>query len=630
MTLTIRQSQKVKNAFESILRADYISLDQLDQLHNLEKYYVDFYNNVSSLLQKQDNFINGRRGSGKTALLIRGYYECLKTLSPSNAGDESLYFSEEKVLPIYIDLSKSREIFNQELEDNVVEINFVRQIIELLRKQLEVIFGENLYQFKKGNLPLNDLEYIENILITGMNNNSSLETSRRANNLSETDYKPVNVQYFLSKINEIRLRAKIDRIYVFIDEFSDLSTKEQESFSILFKKFLGSKVNMFFKIGVITDRYNFGEKVIIGRDIFPISLDLNDFVERYGGIVTAIKKMQDFVQLIVEKRIEIFCPELKYGDIFKITKGTLYNRLARQSLGVPRTLGLILQHAWNQSQSGVESDKRIGIQEINYGIRSVRRMYFKQFEGGIRKRLIPYLYMGMWNDILSKALSEKEKYPDRPASHLLVDPIRKEYLNVFCENFLLHILEEDRASKYGGKYVLYSLDYSICMEQNIKYAEDKDEFTAFRFVYDTVLNEYDGYFIKEKTRSFKCNSCGKIYDEEEVARFKVKRCFEDDTQLEELVLREKPKTEGNYTEVEIKILGLISALSEEEAMSASDIADAVGCSRQKVSSWGTRVLLRNNLINVIDAGDKNYYYGVEDKNDVGTTEAIEATEDSID
>ena len=82
MKLTISQRQKVRSAFESILRADYISIADINQLSRFESYYVDFYNNLGSLLQKQDNYISGRRGTGKTALLMRGYYECLKTISP--------------------------------------------------------------------------------------------------------------------------------------------------------------------------------------------------------------------------------------------------------------------------------------------------------------------------------------------------------------------------------------------------------------------------------------------------------------------------------------------------------------------------------------------------------------------
>ncbi len=57
--------QLVREAFSSILRADYISISELKQLKELADYYVDFFNNIPKILQNQDNFINGRRGTGK-------------------------------------------------------------------------------------------------------------------------------------------------------------------------------------------------------------------------------------------------------------------------------------------------------------------------------------------------------------------------------------------------------------------------------------------------------------------------------------------------------------------------------------------------------------------------------------
>ncbi len=83
---------------------------------------------------------------------------------------------------------------------------------------------------------------------------------------------------------------------------------------------LASKINIYFKIGTITERYDFGDKIRIGRDLFHIPLDLNEYVERYGGIVLAIKKMEQFIEMLVNKRMEIFCPGIKYEDIFSMKK----------------------------------------------------------------------------------------------------------------------------------------------------------------------------------------------------------------------------------------------------------------------------------------------------------------------
>lgn len=216
--------------------------------------------------------------------------------------------------------------------------------------------------------------------------------------------------------------------------------------------------------------------------------------------------------------------------------------------------------------------------------------------------------MDMWNSLLKRALDEKAKNSNRPASHFMIDPIRKKYLNIFCENFMVHCLEDSRASKYGGNYVLYAIDYDICNDNSIIYADQKDEFTAIRFIYDSVFQAYDCYFLKDRIKSYKCPICNRIYDEMEVAQAKVKRCFECDEKLEEIIHKDVPISDGNYTEVEVKILGIIATLSKEEAMSAAEIGDAVGCSYQKVANWCSKVLAKKELINIEKREGRNYYY----------------------
>lgn len=65
------QVQTVRDTFQSILRADYISISDIKQLESLNDYYVDFFNLLPKVLQNQDSFINGRRGTGKTTLWIK-------------------------------------------------------------------------------------------------------------------------------------------------------------------------------------------------------------------------------------------------------------------------------------------------------------------------------------------------------------------------------------------------------------------------------------------------------------------------------------------------------------------------------------------------------------------------------
>lgn len=268
---------------------------------------------------------------------------------------------------------------------------------------------------------------------------------------------------------------------------------------------------------------------------------------------------------------------------------------------------MILQNAWKQAEV---KDYKIGLTEINYGIRSARKTYQKQYDGALKRNLIPGYYNDIWNSIIKRANLEKNKHPDRPASHMLIDPNRSKYFNVFKENFLLHLLEEGRSSKYGGNYDLYSIDYDICQDLNIRYAENKDEYTGIRFIYDDVLSEYDSYFTDLKLKSYRCPQCKKVYQEDDFPlAVRIKRCFSDDEKLDEVIHQEFEVYGENLAEVEVKILGLIAMLSQDEALSAVEVANSVGCTRQKVSAWCSRVLEPKNEIQIIKKEGKNYYYG---------------------
>lgn len=633
-----QQKQNLRNAFDSILRADYITLDNLNELGDLEDYFIDFFGILQSLLQKQDSFISGRRGTGKTTNLLRGYYECLKSIAPKLQSKSGL-IGNRKVLPIYVDLSTCNDLFDSNNDLALLEIHFIRQLIDSLKKQLTLMFDDKyLAIFKKENPALDDLEFIEKVLVEGntistankvdvttaRKNSDAIEISAKASatnaqitgklNESKTfeqssttqQIKGLNVQEFLNKISDIKKKAGIDSIYVFVDEYSDLNTNAQAKFSSLLKSFLGSKIGMFFKVGVITDRYDFGEKIIIGRDIYPIPLDFNEYAERYNGAIAAISKTETFVDTLISRRIEKFCSELDKSDIFKSDFSEILYRITRETLGVSRTIGIILQNAFSQASSS--ADGRIGLAEINYGISSARKTYQKQFSGSVKKRLVPGFHMDMWNSILEKAIEEKNKFPDRPSSHFMLDPLRKEYLNVLCENFMVHFISENVTSKHGGNYNLYSLDYDVCSEYGIKYADKKDEYTPIRFIYDHIVSQFDGYFLESRQKSYKCPECDVIYAEADVQQARVKRCFVDDAKLEEIIHQEAPVTNGNFAEVEIKILGLISQLTIDEAMTAREVADSVGCTVQKVSAWAGRVLEKSGDINVYREERPYKYY----------------------
>jgi hypothetical protein len=124
---------KVAEAFNSMLRTDYISLTDIDKLNLLARYYVDYFGYLPQVLQESDQLLVGRRGTGKTTLLYRALVECMSSWD-SRAGAE---YAKARTLGIYVDLSKCHSLESTIAEDYTdFEHAFVTELCGCIRDQL--------------------------------------------------------------------------------------------------------------------------------------------------------------------------------------------------------------------------------------------------------------------------------------------------------------------------------------------------------------------------------------------------------------------------------------------------------------------------------------------------------------
>jgi predicted NACHT family NTPase len=78
---------RLHEAFNSMLRTDYISLNDAEKLALLSQYYVDYFGLLPEVLGETDQLIVGRRGTGKTTLLYRALVGCMESWSELHADD---------------------------------------------------------------------------------------------------------------------------------------------------------------------------------------------------------------------------------------------------------------------------------------------------------------------------------------------------------------------------------------------------------------------------------------------------------------------------------------------------------------------------------------------------------------
>lgn len=649
-------NQKVDDAFNSMLRTDYIALRDTTKLSLLAEYYVDYYGFLRNVLSDSDQLIVGRRGTGKTTLLYRALVESMRSWDA-----EQQAIAKPRTLAIYIDLNKCQALSDLPSEDysdfeHVFVSEFCDAIAEEITRNWPAVnskagFFKSLFQsaeVRKAAETRALLGELAVILQSGLPRTidhsgkvESKETAKskielevsagaklsekpsvslgaksKSENATDQELKSsFSVRYrltiadVLQLIGDLREAAEIPAVFLLIDEFSALSEEFQRRFTTLLKKLIGNHSGLFVKLCAITDKYTLGSSLILQRDLFEVSLDLDAFVERSHSLNNAMSELELLTEKIVSERVRVYA-DLPPKQIFE-DPADAWREMTRSAMGVPRTLEIVLKQAWSRAS---QSDRRISKSDIDYGIRYASRAYVDQLEGAARGSVaLPEYVSEIWDAVLARAVAERTKGAE--ASHFMVLPKNEVRLKYLSMCFVIHLLTKGRTTKKDkSARSLYCIDYGVCLENNLGFAIDKNILRQHRFAYDSDLEQFDPLFEKVSEPTYTCPDCRETYRESElrIRGTVMTICVADHTPLRK---NDLTALENRYTEEEIKIIGSIRSSSSEDQLLARQVADDVGCYVQKVARFGGK-LEREGIITRERKEElrKNIYYGADGSN----------------
>ena len=569
----------VTDAFTSMLRTDYIALNDNEKLAKLANYYVDHFGYLPQILTDSDQLIVGRRGTGKTTLMYRALVECMRTWTKTAAG-------KPRTLGIYIDLSKCSSLFEKENEQfDEFEHVFISEVCDALVQELHRswpalggvqdllarLFGAS--ERRRADATNRVIEELGQIISSGIPRlavataptkvrelrrqtgevrvDAELQlgpsgpagklgtavltggTTEKESERGFTQTSRLTIADVLRKIGALREAAGMGSIYLLLDEFSALNDGLQRRLSTLLKKLMGSHHGVYVKVCAITDNFTLGSAIILQRDMFELSLDLDAFVERSGSLGSAMKGLAELAERIVTQRLQAYAA-CRPEDLIEHPESE-WIELSRSAMGVPRTIGIVLKNAWGRAQSA--SRRRISRSDIDYGIRSASRSYLNQLLGASRDGVaLPRYVSEIWDDLLTRAIEEKGK-SDGSASHFMVLARNQERVRFLATYFLIHLIQEGRTTKKESyTRSLYCFDYGICLENNLGFELDKNVIRQQRFAYDFTLEKYDRFFQIDLQESYLiCPKCQTVYKEKDmvVGGVKLTFCPKDRKDLEE-------------------------------------------------------------------------------------------------
>jgi hypothetical protein len=278
----------IDDAFNSMLRTDYIPLKDTEKLQRLSRYYVDYFGYLRQIVGETDQLLVGRRGTGKTTLLYRALIECIHSWN-----DTTGTLAKSRTLAIYLDLSKCQTLSDTSSSDfTAFEHVFVTELVDSIREELfrnwpELAAEPGLMarifspaKARQRNESSSALDQLSSIIVSGIprqeiesaprkqrrkepktdssttsayasispttgeiggayNESQSVEMETESVKTTEVDSR-LTIADVIRCLGELREACGMSHIVILVDELSSLTADLQRRFSTLLRKILGN------------------------------------------------------------------------------------------------------------------------------------------------------------------------------------------------------------------------------------------------------------------------------------------------------------------------------------------------------------------------------------------------------
>lgn len=590
---------KISDAFKSLIKSGRPDIKDEDDKNLIPLLYVDLFENDYILNQVLDDnhvVLKGRKGTGKSTIFLQA--ECQLQKKKGN-------------LPIYINLQSCYEEIrttSSDLEKYYLYLNFFTEVLKKIESKVTSLFPDKEIQelFKR----IKDGEYLDaefqrsltitdtfqtdkDIAVTVGNKGTDIKASYDKSLTTKKDYETKEIRVFsinkiLTQVKTILLKHKITKVYLLLDDFSELTYDNQKMIIDSLIAPIITSYNDTFVIKLAAYPYRIYMGTIDTTKIIPVSLDFYDVYEKTSSNYAQVEELaMDYVQRTIEKRLEVYTNnQLVLEEIFDTKKDTIkayIKVLFYASSGIPRCLGYILTYCY---LSSINKGNSISISDINNASKKYftdnllpdffNDARFKQSFYDDKNILDQVAQKNLMDELIKKAKTIKreiivlnkngdakkifcetiEKYQKGittwlPTSHFYISKDFENILQTLELYFIVTKFNEGSSRTPGQKISFFGLNYGLCLENGIDYGKPElrraydywrsDEFDFSDYI-PTVLHsieipickicnyEYtdeDEYNMALKFK--KCLQCGNKNSIEKVNKFQKKLKMQIDT-----------------------------------------------------------------------------------------------------
>ncbi|XAM00611.1 MarR family winged helix-turn-helix transcriptional regulator [Phycisphaeraceae bacterium D3-23] len=423
-------------------------------------------------------------------------------------------------------------------------------------------------------------------------------------NYSEILIRTFNIREFIERIESLLRNVGVRRLFVFIDDFSELPAETMEIAVDTLLAPLNNWSNEWikFKVAAYPGRVYYG--AIDRGKIDEVFLDPYDL---YGGAdVSAMEaKAIDFTKRLANARMSHFT-SCEPVDFFESNVDAIWRTIFFATMGNPRTLGYMLYYLY---ESHVIYEKRIGVRAVQD---AARRYYVEKIEPFFTMRKFWQASFEERSSMFGlKELLEKVVRRSRelrsydsgimsgisgrpPTSHFHIGADFERIFSTLELNFFVTKYYEMK-DRDGQKVSIYCLNYGLCQKATISFGRPEWD-RKYRLYYVERIFDYTSIIQAyiASNQEISCDACGDVFSFEQLDALKLygmkcPKCLAGTCQV-------KNRSE-QYKEILEQVedalllpeteLNIVYALhSEDRPMFAGEIAGELDCSYQLIGRRG--------------------------------------------
>jgi len=346
-----------------------------------------------------------------------------------------------------------------------------------------------------------------------------------------------NIIDFMNQLKDLLSLISIEHVFICLDDMSEIDKQSME----VFTEFIVAPLNN------LSDEYfKFKISLYPGRDYLP-SIDRQkvktyslDYYDLYsvGNVEKVEESAIKYTKRLIEKRFKYyFGLDVNMGDYFELNNNTnmeyYYKLLFQISSNVPRIVGKILELALIKTNSLEkkitkktlqESARQHYINDIEYVLTKSEYIEYKSYDEAFEQ----YHLLELLNAIIAKAKDNKkqigkstakifEPYTTNtaPSNYLFVIEEKENILKTLEFNFFITKYSNQK-DKDGKDISIFSLNYGLCIDNNIIFDEKSDRKFRIERVFDfnKLVNEW-----MNNSKDLICIDCSHKYPIEQKDMF---------------------------------------------------------------------------------------------------------------